>query len=314
MAKAAKKTKDEVANNSVTEEDKAAVKAKETKPEKLPVTIKATALSTEVGPMVLAGLSKSYDDEGKAKELLRQVEGKRFDLLAMTTQAIVKAAKADNTINLAVTFDSDAKAMNVLNDQLGLALGFRELIETKAEGGKVHSKIGYSKAVLKYFPGPKDDKKAADTIRKATLRSNFLHMLKKCAQAASAIVEQDITIKKDASGTLMLTGPSIQKQFGADSVLLNDKISVGEGENAKKLNAKPSFTAIAKMGAEAHGKELVKRPDSRIQSNAVDPDTAVQSICNTLVQAIQKLKSAPIPKTVDGLKAVQSAIDKVLKV
>lgn len=318
MAKGATATKEkpnstaQAANAGVTEADKKAVADK--KPPKEIVVIKAGALSVDVGPMVLAGLSKSYEEEGKARQILQGVESKRFDLLAMTTSAIVKAAKADTSIDLTATFDGDVKKMNVLNDQLGLALGFRE-VTTTTSGDKEVKKIGYAKSVLKYFPGPKDDKKAAETIKKATLRSNFLHMLKKCAQAASAIVEKDITVRKDAtSGTLMLSGPAIQKQFGQESVLLNDKLTVGEGDNAKKLNAKPSFTAIAKMGAEAAGKTLNKRPDSRISGNAVDPDTAVQSICNTLVQALGKLKSAPIPKTMEGLKAVQSAIDKALKV
>lgn len=302
------------ANAGVTEADKAAVKEKEAKPPKELVTVKAGALSVEVGPRVIQGLSKSYEDESKAKQLLQAVEGKRFDLLADLTSAIVKAAKADTSINLAATFDGDAKAMNVLNDQLGLALGFREVQTVVSEGGKETKKIAYAKTVSKFFPMPKDDKKAAETIKKATLRSNFLHMLKKTAQAAAAIVDKDITVKKDtATGTLMLTGPAIQKQFGAESVLLNDKLTVGEGDNAKKLNAKPSFTAIAKMGAEAHGKVLQTRTDSRVQSGAVDPDTALQSICNTLVQAIGKLKDKPIAKTVESLNSVKSAIDKVLK-
>lgn len=311
------KANNKAANKEPTTENKEEAKKvseKKSAPPKPVVVIKAGALSTDVGPTVILGMSRSYEEEDKAKAILQQVESKRFDLLAITTQAIVKAAKADPSIDLSVTFDGEPKKMSVLNDQLGLALGFREVTKSKDGDGKEIEKIGYAKAVLKYFPSPKDDKKAKETIRKATLRSNFLHMLKKCAQAAHAIVDQDITIKKDtASGTLLLSGPTIQAKFGQDSVLLNDKITIGEGDDAKKLNEKPSFTAIAKMGAASAGKVLTTRKDSRVDTGAVDPETAVLSICDTVVKAIGKLKGPAGPKVVEALKSVQSAIDKALK-
>lgn len=296
------------------EEGKTGKTPKEPKPDKPVPVIKSGALSVDVGPMVLAGLSKSYEDENKAKALLSAVETKRFDLLAVMTQAIVKAAKADGSIDLSATFANDAKKMNVLNDQLGLALGFREVTVTKDAGGKEHKRIGYAKTVLKYFPGPKDKEDQGEYQRKSTLRSNFLHMLKKCAQASSAIVENDIVVKKDEkSGTLMVSGPKIQQQFGQDSVLLNDKLNIGEGESKITLKEKPSFTAMAKMGAAASGKVLPIRQDSRIQSGAVDPDTAIISICNTLVTALGKLQGHPMAKTIEALNSAKSAIDKITK-
>jgi hypothetical protein len=277
------------------------------------VTVNKNALSTDIGPYVIAGLSKSYVDESKANQILDEVAKKRFDLLAQTTAAIVKAAKADPSIDLTATFKDDKKAMNKLNDQLGLALGFRE-VYTTIVNNEERQKIGTAKAVLKYFPGPKEDKKNPVVVQKATVRSNFLHMLKKCASAASAIVAQNIDVKPDKeTGTLLLTGPTIKQKFGQDSVLLNDKLSVGEGENAKKLKEKPSFTAIAKMGAEAAGKTLQVRKDSRVASGAVDPDTAVQSLCNSLSAGLGKLKDKPTPKTVEALKALQIVIADKLK-
>lgn len=286
---------------------------KEPKPVKALVTVNKGALSLDVGPAVVAGLAKSYGDEAKAQELMQGVLAKRYDLLANTTQAIVKAAMADTSIDLSASFSGDKGKNNILNDQIGLALGIREVIEETDLGGNVHKRLVYSKAVAKYFPQPKDVKDAPETVRKATLRSNFTHMVKKCAQAAAAIVEQGITVVKDkGTGTLQLTGPAIEKKFGQSSVLLDEKLTIGTGDAAIKLKEKPSFTAIAKMGAEAAGKTLETRKDSRVSSNAVDPETAIQSICNSLVQAVSKLTGPPSGKTKASLESVQSALSKVL--
>ncbi|HEY6020873.1 MAG TPA: hypothetical protein VIY48_13530 [Candidatus Paceibacterota bacterium] len=288
-------------------------KLEEPKRKNVIVTVKAGAISKDVGPAVLAGLDKSYKDEAKANQLIEEVKSKRYDLLSSMTLAIVKAAKADDTINLDASFSGEAKKMNVLNDQLGLALGFREVVKGKDSAGNEVAKITYAKEVTKYFPTAKDDKKAPETIRKATLRSNFLHMLKKCAQAAAAIVEKDLTVTQDkASGTLQISGPAVTKAFGSDTVLLNEKQTVGEGENSVKLKEKPSFTALAKMGAEAAGKVLQPRVDSRV-GGAVDTDTALPSLCNSLVAAINKVQGTPDAKTIEAFKAVQSAMAKYLK-
>jgi hypothetical protein len=235
-------------------------------------------------------------------------------LLAQTTQAIVKAAKNDSSIDLSIAFSGDAKKMNLLNDQIGLALGFREVTTLPAtETAAEIKRIGYAKAVLKYFPGPKDDKNAPETKRKATLRSNFLHMVKKCAQAASGIITTETDIVTDkATGTLQLTGPAIKKTFGQETVLLNEKQTVGDGEKAVKLAVKPSFTAVAKIGAEAAGKTLTTRKDSRVASNATDPSVAVQNIAKSLAEACAKLKTPADDATKRALSIAQSAIDKVL--
>lgn len=304
MAKEAKKTDDK------------APKAEKAKPAvKDVVTIKASAISADVGPNVLANLDKAYKDESKAQELMQLVDSKRYDSLTQLTAGILKAAQADNSIDLSVAFSGDNKKMNVLNDQLGLALGFREVTVLPATD-KVEEikRINYAKAVQKYFPGPKEDKNSVEYKRKATLRSNFLHMVKKCAQAASGMMATDtkVTVDKTA-GTLQISGPAVKKTFGADTVLLNEKQTIGEGESAVKLTQKPSFTAVAKMGAEAAGKVLTIRKDSRVASNAVDPATAVQNIAKSLADACAKLKLPADDATKRSLSIAQSAIDKVLQ-
>jgi hypothetical protein len=270
-------------------------------------------MSVDVGPRVLASLDKTFKDEAKVNDMLTDIKAKRFDALALTTEAIVKAAKADDSINLAAAFAGDTKQMNVLNDQIGLALGFREKVEVVDGKGAKTYKIATAKAVVKYFPGPKDDKKSLEYQRKNTFRSNFLHLVKKCAQAAHAIIEKDMKIAIDKeSGTLQLTGPEVKKVFGQETVLLNDKVTVGDGENVTTLKAKPSFTAIAKLGAAAEGQTLQTRKDSRVASGAVDPQVAVQSIAHSLVQALNKMTDKPDAKTVEALESAYSAIDKVL--
>jgi hypothetical protein len=278
------------------------------KPAKELVTVKQGALSLDVGPTVIAGLHKSMVDEEKANKLMEDVKSKRYDLLAQTTLAIVKAAKADNTIDLVAALSGDPKLMGKLNDQLGLALGFREVIQT---GEK--KRIAYSKAVSKYFPSPKDDKNSIETKRKSTLRSNFLHMLKKCAQTACAIVEKDIHAKMDKdSGTLLISGPTVEKTFGAKEVLLNEKQVVQTGNTSTQLKEKPSFTALAAVAAEAHGAVVKRGSNTRGTKVVTDPDQVIEQLAASLVAAVNNIKDKPSERQRAALKSVQSAIANVL--
>lgn len=292
---------------------KGAVIAPEATEKNVIATVKTGALSTDIGPMVISGLSTAYVEEAKANAIIESVKTKRYDLLSAMTMAIVKAGKADDTINLAAAFKDDKKGASLLNDQLGLALGFRE-VTTVGEGDKAKQKIGYAKTVLKFFPGPKDEKDGPDYNRKATTRSNFLHMLKKCAQAAHGIIVSDLTMTKDkTSGTLRLEGPSLTKQFGAASVLLDEKLTVKDEKGETKLKERPSFTSIARMGAEAEGKVLPTRKQSGVGGPAIDVDIALQSLCNSLTAALSKITTKPNAKSIEALKVAQAAITEKLK-
>lgn len=309
MAKEAKKA------DAKTDAKKEAPKAEKVTREV--VTVKAGALSTNVGPEVLAGLAKAYDAEVKANTIMMEVESKRYDLLSQLTAAIVKAAKADDSIDLSVAFGTDnKKAMNVLNDQIGLAIGTREKVETTDAGGNVIPRIQVAKSVAKYLSSdPKLDKDSPAAKRMATLRTNFAHQLKKCIQAASGIIEKDITFKPDASGTLQISGPEVKKAFGVESVLLNEKQTLPAEGDAEpiKLTQKPSFTALAKMGAEAAGKVLEPRKDSRVAGTASDPAKSLQDIAKALASACSKIKLPADDETKRALSIAQSAIDKVLQ-
>lgn len=300
-------------NAKVETKKSAKLEGEKAAPKKELVTVKPSAMSVNVGPSVLATMDKAYKDEQKANELLSGVEAKRYDVQAQLTQAILKAATEDETIDLSATFAGDPKKMNNLNNQLGLALGFREVYTVKANDGSPIEKIDYSREAFKYFPTAKDtDKTSAEYKRKNTLRGNFLTLVKKCAQAAAGIQTSGAKVELDKdAGTLKLSGPAIEKTFGASEVLLNEKQTVGEGETAVKLLQKPSYTAIGRMGAEAEGKVLATRPDSRVRS-ATSPAQAIQSICQTLVDACGKLKDVPDDDTKRELSKAQNAIDQLL--
>src|SRR5258706_13533157 len=93
-----------------TKKTKAPKKEKKAKTEVALISVKSGALSTEIGPMIVSGLDKTFNDEQKAHQIIDGVNAKRYDLLAKATFAIMKAAKADDSIDLASTFSDDSKA------------------------------------------------------------------------------------------------------------------------------------------------------------------------------------------------------------
>lgn len=279
------------------------------------VSVNAKALSVDVGPAVLAGLAKNYQDEQKALAALQQVEGKRYDLLAQTTAAVVKAATADESIDLTATFSGEKKQMETLNDQLMIALGLKE---KKMIGDK--EKLVYTKAAEKFFPKSTDKPDDPATKQKQTLRSNFVHMLKKCAQAAEAIISKEMNAQIDkATGTLKISGPAVLETFGAETVVLNEKVKHNMPNSADVvLKEKPSFTAVAAMAAQDHG--AAAKVGRRGVAGAVgaaavaaDPEAALESVCKSLVGIVGKIDAKKVTERQKAaLQSVLNAIDKVL--
>lgn len=273
--------------------------------------IKPGAMSKDVGPIVIAGLAQAYADETKGRELITGAQSKTYNLLAQLTQAIVKAAKADTSIKLSIASGTDAKAQGLLNDQIGIALGFREVI-TVGSGDKTKQRVSYAKSVTQYFPMPNEDKQSDAYKRKTTMRSNFLHMIKKCQLTADTIIQQDIDVKMDkASGTLMLSGPAVKKQFGASSVVLNEKQNVTDSKgNETKLTEKPSFTALAAKAKESHGAAPIPRTSNTRGAGTVlnNPGQALNALCKSVIEMLARVKN-PGPAQITSVKQVESAID-----
>jgi hypothetical protein len=284
--------------------------------------VKSTAISANVGPTVLALLDTANRNEEKYKELRQDVQDKRYDAMAALTMGIVKAAKADGSIDLTPACSDKHPGMARLNDQLGLALDFKEVV-TLGEGAKAKQAIRYNGRAAK-FVSPGKDATDLEKRRANTLRSNFVTMVKKCAQAAEHILTEKVVAKADQkAGTLLLSGPSIKREFGADSVLLDGKQTVeiknkkGEVVGEKKLKAKPSFQALADRAAAAHGKITVARGgmiggrvDSRKQQ--LDPASYIASVAKVFIQACERIKGQPSEDTKRSLESVRSAIDKCL--
>lgn len=272
------------------------------------------ALSKDVGPVVIKQLATAWDDDVKIEQMKVGSEKMKYSALAALTQACVKAARADDSIDLTATTKSGPdgqKAMGVLNDQLGLALGFREVV-TVGEGDKAKQRIIWAAAVKQYFPVSGEDKGLPEVKRKDTFRGNFMTQLKKAAMTALGIVDRDIEVKMDTkAGTLSLSGPEIKKQFGAPSVLLNEKQTVqnSKGDDVK-LAEKPSFTAIAAKAAEAHGKHVNRSSNTRgaATQSLTNPGLALDGICTSMIQALDRLKE-PSKGQIESVKKVESAID-----
>lgn len=306
---------------------KVAAPKKEEETKAIVPVLKAGALSTDVGPFVVKNWATSIADTEKGEELIASANKKRYDLNAKLTLAIVKAAKADKSIDLTATTKmgpEGTKAMSLLNDQLYLALGIKVAVK-KGKGDKQAETLVYAPSVASYFPARGESEEAARP--KKTLRSNLSHTLKKCSQAALAVIERGITAKYDtAEGTLLLSGPSIKKDFGVDKVHLNEKQKVPgkkEGETIE-LKEKPSFTAIADMAARDHGTALRRGSNTRGKNavggdkkgsgaSLINPLDALKQMSASVIKICESFKKTP-PSDEQRklLEAMADAIDAVV--
>lgn len=282
-------------------------------------TVKASAMSVDVGPVVLAAIGAYTRDERQIGELRKSVEQKQYEALARMTAGIVKAAKADASIRLEQVFVGDKAAKAKMNNQIYLALGLKHVVSVfnkkTGEATDKHRFTWTPEAAKLVEPNETDPKDIA--TQKGTIRTNLAHMLTKCTQAAVGIVDDNLTMNVDkASGTLMLAGPSIKKHFGEASVLLNEKQTVpindkktGEKIGEKQLNAKPSFTEIARRAAEAHGKVQQTRVQSGIAHGVtVDANKHIMDLCGMLLKAVNALKEVTSPVKA-ALESLNNAID-----
>lgn len=296
-------------NGKATKAPKAEKAPKEQK-EVVIYTINDKALSTDLGPRVIADLAKSYDKEQEANTLMQEVRAKRYDLMSHLTEAVVKASIGDKQIDLGVIFSGDKKKVGELNDKLFIALGVKEYEDIKGK-----QKLVYTQGVRPHFPDG-TEKTKEEKQRKATLRSNFVHQLRKCTQAAVAINEGKIKTKYDKdAGTLRISGPAVLEQFGQKEVLLNEKqtVTVNKKGDTKSLKERPSFTALGIVAGKAHGAAVKGgKSNDRTRKLVVDLDAAIPSICASLVAALSKVEKLSA-KMIASIESAQSAIDKALE-
>ena len=282
--------------------------------------VRESAMQTDVGPRVINMLNSFQKEEEKLNQQYDKLQAKRYDVLGDLTMGLVQLAKLDDTIDLADVFSGDQKVINRLNDRCGVGLGWREIVTVKGKQTTV-----YADSVKKFFPigkkaGGKEQKTSPEFRRKQTFQQNYMKQVKKAQRAAYEIIQAGIEAEKDDSGTLLLSGPVIEKHFGAESVLLNEKQTVQAGDTAIQLKAKPSFTEIGNMGSiRATGQSLTKRPDSRKeqakQEPELDAETAVVAMCDNLIKATNRLHNGDGigDKAREALERVQNVIEEVLK-
>lgn len=292
----------------------------ETSKEVAVIHLNSKALSPEVGAVIVKAFHEAYTLDADIVKMKAKSEQNKHSVLASMTGAIIKAVNADDSINLADVFSGDQKKMNFLNDQLMIAMGIREQVNVAKDGKEPKYKIGYTKAVADVFPSAKDDKDSDEWKAKNNFRSNFAHQIKRASQAAYGAIEEGIEVKMDnKAGTLKLTGKAVQKHFGQESVLLNEKqtITVGTGDKAQKIKlaAKPSFTEIANIGAASAGKALKSRQDrsnNKTGTAAVDASDALSVIAGEFVKALNLFKGGANAKLKATLEKVQNGITVVL--
>jgi len=304
------------------------------------VPLKKGALSLDVGPRVIAALF-GFDQRASAlSQELHELKGtKRYEQLTDITLHILKAAKADNRVDLTTAYSGDPKVWGKTLNQIGVALGFREeKVGAVGKNGVATSSVVTSPSVAKYFPMTGEtDKNTPDWQRKRTFYTNFLTQVKKCAQAAHAIMEKGIKAEfNQKAGTMMISGSEVRKHFGQERVLLDERKTIGEGDAKVELSEKPSFQALANMGAVVAGAGIepgggehrgaragniaggmaqgAAQQTAGVVAGKMTMGDAVGSICKTLVQAIEKMtpKDKLSDDAVAQLEAAQNAIETLL--
>jgi hypothetical protein len=246
-----------------------------------------SARSPEVGPAVLQNLAS---------------EAKRYQALARTTLAIVKAAKADDRIDLSAAFTKNKRRMQTLNDQIRVVLGISQARESDG-------KVVLKGAAAKYFPTGAEDSSSEEFKRKETFRGNFATMLKRAAQAAAGIITMDAKVAFDKSkgGTLALAGPAVAKHFGTERIVLDEAKREGQRE-------KPSYTAVAAIAANELGVVMPRGSNTRgIRASDMTGDKEVESAAKLFIEAIDRMGAHATVRQKRAIDAVKAAIEKLAK-
>ncbi|WP_426611834.1 hypothetical protein [Bradyrhizobium sp. McL0616] len=226
--------------------------------------------------------------EGLAILKMIDVDAKKYEVLGRMTQAIIEATKIDGSIDLEKAFDESKTGKKALNDQLRVALGvFRETI------------VGRRRMVEPTEP-------AAQFFSNGTKRTNFAHILKKCAQCAAGLIEMKAEVKLDEKkGTLVISGPAVAKEFGKDTLTLDERMSQG-------LTQKPSYTAIVAIAKARRGVVTVRGSGTRGVGEVISADSEFELLCKHLIEAIRRCGAKPNRRQANALRVVSLEIKKAI--
>lgn len=226
-----------------------------------------------VGPEILAAFKSN---------------AKSYRVLALMTLEIINAVRTDG-IELDAAFEGNRIGQKALNDRLKLVLGVKE--EKKSSG---RSKIVYTNSAAQLFE------------HNGTARTNFAHMLKKCARAAAAVIDMNAQATiNEVTGTLDISGSGVETEFGMSAVTLNEKLTEGSTQ-------KPSYAALAAIAERNRGVVPERGSNTRGAGAVKSSDKRFETQCKGFIAFITEVYGTPTRRQVDALKAVRSAINQAI--
>jgi hypothetical protein len=257
--------------------------------------INPKAMQKDLGPRVIRMFAGIDEAKSEVERLRREIGQKNYDAIALLTEGVFKVAIADNNVALADHFSEDEKRKQVLNEQLYLALGMKEVIPVGTGDSKVN-KVVWAKANADFLPQYGEPTDTPEYERKNTFRTNLSKQLNKAIGAALDIQKRKITAKYDEEKrTLVISGPEVKKQFGVESVALNERIHQGvpgTDGNPTKLLEKPSFTSLYNSAAKAEGKVIRTGSNDRTKKVITDPSAAIVEVGTTLLNVLGRVADA----------------------
>jgi hypothetical protein len=245
------------------------------------------ALALDVGEKAVMAWKNSKDVEAQIADLTDENTKKKGAALKMLTLAFAKAASIDKNIRLEDIYLEKSEKLRDLRQRCEVVVGIK-VAKRGEDGVERYEMAPWTKDVL---PQPKEDKNQPGFQAKENFRSNFAAAMTKCIKAADALVLKNITAEEDkVTGALMLTGKAVKEHFNVDKVSLNEKREVVDNGKEVKLAKIPSFTELARIGAEARNKSIPTRAQSAKEINPLN-EKDVTSAVQSLTMALGKLKS-----------------------
>ncbi len=274
------------------------------------------ALQREVGIEVVKLFARAEQAKSDLEELRNEINSKNYEAIGKLTQGVLFVAKNDSNVNLADHFAQDDKRKRMLNETLYLALGMKEVIKV-GTGTAQTDKVVWSRALKDYLPQYGEPQDTKDYERKNTFRTNLAKQLNKAAGAALDMQKRKINAKFDPSqGTLVIEGPEVKKQFGVESVALNEKLAQGvEGSDGKKSNLKekPSFTALYNNAAKAEGLPVKSKTNDRTSKVIADPSAAIVEMSTLWLNVLGRATTETLTKpAIEALEKIRDRIDALI--
>ena len=245
------------------------------------------AISSDVGEKAVMAWKSSKDADQKIAELSDENTKRKGHALKILTVAIAKAAAIDKNINLADIYLEKSDKLRDLRQRCEVVVGIK-VIRKGEDGVERYEMAPWTKEVL---PQPKEDKTLPGFQEKENFRSNFAAAMTKCIKAADAIVLKGIQVAEDkVTGALLLEGKAVKEHFNVDKVALNEKREVVDNGKEVKLSKIPSFSELARIGAEARNKSIPTRAQTAKEINPLNEKDVISAV-SSLTMALGKLKS-----------------------